>query len=645
MGTQARARERRGTPADHPLPPEGGWGWAVAAGMALMLISTTGQYGSFGLLFDGVLQQLGAQSTGATLIMNMLSAAVNFTGLVTNRLLRSMTYRMVSVIGGLMFTVGVMLTVFARSMVHIVITYSIIAGVGLGLVVPASYLAFNSYFLERRGLAMGLCQACVGLGFIGAPPVVQALLHSYGFRGAMLVLGGIGLHSVVGAVLYQPVRWHQRRPPAPRPHSANGRLANGGPMHELKTRPATVEEQRLSMHVVPAEEDDLACGRAVSNGRAQVSQGATTPVSTQGADFDERVVVSRRGSMVMSSMLDSRAHLLLMPVDEEGSATAHSPVDIPNGGAEPELRRASGAPRRPPSVSLTNFASGVVAFDNALTGADAASSDQQIVQIMQRRSRRRLSRPTTALYQQQRSLLNDIPDDESEDMRASTQVMIQPAAPRSRKWLRKAAEALELDLLRDPTYVNIALGLAVSFLSDANFFTLMPFFLNTEGLEGGDIATCLSVAAATDVVARLVLPWLAALCKLSARNMYMLGCITSAVARSAFVSVTGFTWLAIMSGVVGFFRGAMVVNLSLTVAEYCSLERFPAAYGLYMVINGLITVILGPLVGILRDGSGSYQLCIHVLSIAMLLCALSWICELVVKWHQKRKPWCLPCWC
>lgn len=641
MGSGSRAR--RGAPREPPLPPEGGWGWAVAAGMALMLISTTGQYGSFGLLFDGVLQQLGAQSTGATLIMNMLSAAVNFTGLVTNRLLRSMTYRMVSVIGGLMFTVGVMLTVFARSMAHIVITYSIIAGVGLGLVVPASYLAFNSYFLERRGLAMGLCQACVGLGFIGAPPLVQALLRAYGFRGALLVLGGVGLHSVVGAVLYQPVKWHQRKP-TPRTRTTGG-IANGGPMHELKTRPATVEEQRLSMHVVPAEEDDLACGRPVPNGRAQGPGGAAPPPSTQGGDLEERVVVSRRGSLVMSCMLDSRAHLLLMPVDDGGSPTAHSPVDIPNGGAEPELRRASGAPRRPPSVSLTNFASGVVAFDNALTGADAASTDQQIVQIMQRRSRRRLSRPATALYQQQRSLLNDIPDEEGEDLRASTQAMIRPAPRRSSKWLRWAADALELQLLRDPTYVNMALGLAVSFLSDANFFTLMPFFLSTEGLAGGDVATCLSVAAATDVVARLVLPWLAALCKLSARNMYLLGCITSAVARSAFVSVTGFTWLAVMSGVVGFFRGAMVVNLSLTVAEYCSLERFPAAYGLYMVINGLITVILGPLVGILRDGSGSYQLCIHVLSIAMLLCALSWICELVVKWHQKRKPWCLPRWC
>jgi hypothetical protein len=61
--------------------------------------------------------------------------------------------------------------------------------------------------------------------------------------------------------------------------------------------------------------------------------------------------------------------------------------------------------------------------------------------------------------------------------------------------------------------------------------------------------------------------------------------------------VHGFVTIATMSGVVGFLKGALVVNQSLTIAEHCPLDRFAAAYSLFMVINGIITLCLGPTVG------------------------------------------------
>jgi len=84
-------------------------------------------------------------------------------------------------------------------------------GVGMGLVAPSSYLAINSYFVSRRGVAMGLCQAGIGLGFIAVPYLIESMLRNYGFRGTMLLLGAISLNSIVGALLYQPVEWHSFR--------------------------------------------------------------------------------------------------------------------------------------------------------------------------------------------------------------------------------------------------------------------------------------------------------------------------------------------------------------------------------------------------------------------------------------------------
>ncbi|XP_066994368.2 uncharacterized protein [Anabrus simplex] len=597
------------------VPPEGGWGWMVTLGMALMFISTTAQYSAFGLLFEGILDKLGAQTTGATVIMNALAAAVNFTGLVTNHLLQSMSYRMVAIIGGLLFALGVMLTIFTDSMVQIVITYSIISGVGLGLVAPSSYLAFNSYFSKRRALAMGLCQAAIGLGFIAAPPIIQLLLEKYGFRGTMLILGGIALNSVLGAMLYQPVQRHMLSCPATEDTDGMDDVPLGS--LSKKTNAAVsvpvAEDTHVSLAVVPEEEDHL----AMENANDKLTNGMNG-INQEDMECDEHVVISRRGSLVMSAMLDFRAHRLLLPGDD---SVYNSTVVI----AEPNKAK------RPTSASLVNFSSNVIMFDNSMAVADSPQGETMSLLSGIQRRKRQLTRHVDQ-NNPRWSLLQQIPDDESDDVTSSMH-----KEEKCSRWLQSISEFLDLSLLQDPVYVNIVIGLSVSFVSDANFFTVFPFFLNSLGFTGSDIALCMSVAAGADVVARLLLPWIASSCSVTPRTAYLVGCFTSAIARSVFASLEGgFIPMAVMSGVVGFLKGAMVVNLSLTIAQYCSLERFAAAYSLYMVINGMLTVTLGPLVGVLRDSTGSFPACIHVLSAGLLLCAFTWTVEYCVEWHRER---------
>jgi hypothetical protein len=47
-----------------------------------------------------------------------------------------------------------------------------------------------------------------GLGFLAMPQAVQLLLEEYSFPGAVLILGGIALHSIVGSMVLQPIKWH-----------------------------------------------------------------------------------------------------------------------------------------------------------------------------------------------------------------------------------------------------------------------------------------------------------------------------------------------------------------------------------------------------------------------------------------------------
>jgi len=66
---------------------------------------------------------------------------------------------------------------------------------------------------------------------------------------------------------------------------------------------------------------------------------------------------------------------------------------------------------------------------------------------------------------------------------------------------------------------------------------------------------------------------------------------------SVFAEQTDYAALMTTLVLNGFFRGATFINFTLTISEYCSLDKLPAAFGLHMVAKGLFIVALGPLIG------------------------------------------------
>ncbi|GLH16095.1 Putative transmembrane transport [Gryllus bimaculatus] len=144
----------------------------------------------FGLLFFDTLEEMGAETTGAAVISNSMVAITNFSGLMTGPVMRRFTYRQVAMAGGVLVAVGMFFTSMATKMWHLFISYSVLVGLGLGLLNPSTFVAVNAFFTRARGRAVGL------------------------FRGAVLILSAVALHSIAGAMLFHPLRWHARPAPA-----------------------------------------------------------------------------------------------------------------------------------------------------------------------------------------------------------------------------------------------------------------------------------------------------------------------------------------------------------------------------------------------------------------------------------------------
>jgi MFS transporter, MCT family, solute carrier family 16 (monocarboxylic acid transporters), member 14 len=97
-------------------------------------------------------------------------------------------------------------------------------------------------------------------------------------------------------------------------------------------------------------------------------------------------------------------------------------------------------------------------------------------------------------------------------------------------------------------------------------------------------------------------------------------------------------WLCIA----GFFRGIALSNFTLTVSEYSSLEKLPAAFGWHMVGKGLFVACFGPLIGAIRDWTDSFPICIHAQSVCILICIFAWLIEFLLKYMKRKEKNHLP---
>lgn len=71
---------------------------------------------------------------------------------------------------------------------------------------------------------------------------------------------------------------------------------------------------------------------------------------------------------------------------------------------------------------------------------------------------------------------------------------------------RRCIALLDVSLLRDGNFLVLLLGLSLFYVAEMNFKMIIPFFFASLGFGKMDVAFCLSMAAISDIAARVVLP-------------------------------------------------------------------------------------------------------------------------------------------
>ncbi|MBU2702334.1 OFA family oxalate/formate antiporter-like MFS transporter [Sporomusaceae bacterium BoRhaA] len=101
------------------------------------------------------------------------------------------------IIGGIMFGAGLLITGFISSIEMLYISYSVLAGIGGGVIYSGTLGNTVKFFPDKQGLASGLVAAGYGSGATIVAPIASAMISNIGVLDTFKILGVVFLAIIL----------------------------------------------------------------------------------------------------------------------------------------------------------------------------------------------------------------------------------------------------------------------------------------------------------------------------------------------------------------------------------------------------------------------------------------------------------------
>uniref|UniRef100_A0A8B9D0B9 Major facilitator superfamily (MFS) profile domain-containing protein n=1 Tax=Anser brachyrhynchus TaxID=132585 RepID=A0A8B9D0B9_9AVES len=188
--------------AKESSPPDGGYGWVVVVSAFMVMGLTAAVLKTFGLFFVEIQEHFDELASTISWITSVTIATFHLGAPVASALCVKYSHRAVLVTGGLLAFSG--MNTSSDSNWHYL--YWCFSGLGISFSWTPAISIVSHYFSKKRALANAIASAgeCAFAFTFG--PFFQWLIGQYGWKGALLIIGGIQLNICVCGVLMRPLK-------------------------------------------------------------------------------------------------------------------------------------------------------------------------------------------------------------------------------------------------------------------------------------------------------------------------------------------------------------------------------------------------------------------------------------------------------
>jgi len=189
--------------------------WLIVIG-ALLIQLCLGAIYAWSVFRKPLETALNITSTQASLPFSFVLIFFALATVVGGRLQDRFGPRIISMVGGILLALGMILASFAHNIGMLIIAYGIISGIGIGFTYVCPISAGVKWFPDKRGLITGLAVAGFGAGALIVGPLARAMIDSIGPFPTFRYLGIAYLVLIlIGALIlrnppagYKPVLAH-----------------------------------------------------------------------------------------------------------------------------------------------------------------------------------------------------------------------------------------------------------------------------------------------------------------------------------------------------------------------------------------------------------------------------------------------------
>jgi len=173
------------------------YGWVMVVAFFIVATTLSGIQLTFGVFFKSIESEfnLTRAATSAILSTNVLLAGV--LAFLLGLALDKYGPRKIVLFMGIFTGLGLLLTSQTTAQWQLFITYGLLLSIGTGAVYVVPMSTVSRWFDRKRGLALGITGAGLGLGIVVIAPLATYLISNFDWRVAYMVIGLIAWVIVI----------------------------------------------------------------------------------------------------------------------------------------------------------------------------------------------------------------------------------------------------------------------------------------------------------------------------------------------------------------------------------------------------------------------------------------------------------------
>lgn len=169
------------------LKPEVGRWFFIPLGLIVLLcLGTVYSWSIFSTHFETALQ-----AKPGTILLPFMVLGIMFTLVmpISGLYIYRFSPRIMTATGGIIVGIGYLLSSIAPNLPFLIISYGVVAGIGVGIVYGVPLAVAARWFPERKGFAVGMTVVGFGLSPLITAPIAINLIKAFGIRNTFVILG------------------------------------------------------------------------------------------------------------------------------------------------------------------------------------------------------------------------------------------------------------------------------------------------------------------------------------------------------------------------------------------------------------------------------------------------------------------------